>query len=444
MTHFKLNPSSPHVVTPFYTEGKPFYCLTNFSGFPITDPESGVTFPTTEHYFQACKIWGNPLYSHRKDLQKKYLDEILACKTARQALECAQRWTEGKADIAAWEAAENDSWHGSKSKKARKIEMMERALRMKMAQQPGIRTALASTGNSCLVEDTATSKPVENEWGWGDQGEGRNLLGLAWMHLRNELHAHMGNRHLMVDPEDLYRKVQAERRALGQQKRDLDGYGIPVAGPSAGKGHSSGPTSGPTSATGTTKAAALTPTAATNPFSGLMEGFKNIGNSVGDLSSGSKEAVSFSNFFKILFGMLAELCKPFLGALGFKFDNANNGSVPGASGVHGASNPEGRHDGHSPVASTGKRRASRFTGASGTSGHTAVHDSAHPKGMGFSHGGKRAGLGDRARDKRVRFEDDVTRRFKPHRDHSAPTAASAASFDSAESTLDADRSSVRL
>ncbi|MCS5712405.1 NADAR domain-containing protein [Candidatus Berkiella aquae] len=192
-------PGTRIAITPFYDAAQPLFCLTNFSRHPVTI--DGITYPTTEHYFQAQKFLTN-----QGDNRQAFLNSVRTRGNGpMDALAIAREWTQR------WTKQQWQQWD------ARKEAVMEMALRAKLVQHPSIRNELLNTGNSCLVEDTAQRN--EAVWGWGNDGNGTNKLGKLWMKIRNEIFTQTGRNDLTVNPDNLYADVQRARRALGQQNQ---------------------------------------------------------------------------------------------------------------------------------------------------------------------------------------------------------------------------------
>ena len=118
---------------------------------------------TVEHWFQACKA-----------TSRQQFDVILASSSATAAKQ-AGRATELRPD---WEQV--------------KLEVMLRALRGKFTLDP-YHSGLLLTHPRPLAEDS----PTDFVWGCRDANdghEGQNLLGLALMHVRDELIADVSTR----------------------------------------------------------------------------------------------------------------------------------------------------------------------------------------------------------------------------------------------------------
>ena len=130
-----------------------FAFLSNFYTSPFKDPETGTTFPTVEHYFQANKADG----------MRDYL-AIATASTPGQAKRLGRRCTL-RYD---WESV--------------KIEVMRKGLRLKFAD-PALKSKLLATGEEELIEGN-----YWNDTFWGVcRGKGQNNLGKLLMELREEL-----------------------------------------------------------------------------------------------------------------------------------------------------------------------------------------------------------------------------------------------------------------
>jgi predicted NAD-dependent protein-ADP-ribosyltransferase YbiA (DUF1768 family) len=68
-----------------------------------------------------------------------------------------------------------------------KERLMHDLLLCKVTQNPAILKALLETGNTPLIENTALANYVDDFWGNGKSGQGRNALGNIWMQIRTEL-----------------------------------------------------------------------------------------------------------------------------------------------------------------------------------------------------------------------------------------------------------------
>lgn len=129
-----------------------FFFLSNF--FPATVDYEGITYPTSEHAYQAAKTLD---VSERK--------RIAALKSPSQAK------TEGR------KLKLRDDWERVK------FDVMEQVVRIKFATNDDLKRKLLDTSDRHLEEG--------NDWGdklWGTvNGEGENRLGKILMKVRAEL-----------------------------------------------------------------------------------------------------------------------------------------------------------------------------------------------------------------------------------------------------------------
>ncbi len=138
----------------FYPASGPFGFLSNFSRHPITI--RGVTWPTSEHFFQAQKFAG-----------KEHQEAIRALKSPTVAARMGRsRKRPLRAD---WEEV--------------KESVMLEALRAKFTQHSDIQTALIETGPAPLMEHTENDR----YWGDGGDGSGKNRLGVLLEQARGEI-----------------------------------------------------------------------------------------------------------------------------------------------------------------------------------------------------------------------------------------------------------------
>jgi ribA/ribD-fused uncharacterized protein len=138
----------------FYAANDPNGFLSNFYAAPIEI--DGLTWPTTEHYYQAQKF---------------------ADPTRQAAIHAAP--TPGVAKQIAW--ADDTGLHSDWQ--AVRDEVMLVALRAKFTQHPALRDQLLATGDAMLVEHTH----LDSYWADGGDGSGQNKLGLLLMQVRDEL-----------------------------------------------------------------------------------------------------------------------------------------------------------------------------------------------------------------------------------------------------------------
>lgn len=138
----------------FYGVASEFGAFSNFAPYPIRI--DGLTFPTTEHYFQAQKFPGSP-----------HAEAIRRAKTPGSAAKFGRsRRYKLRSD---WESV--------------KRSVMRQALLAKFSQHPELRELLLSTGYAPIVEHTHR----DAYWGDGGDGSGKNWLGRLLVEVREEL-----------------------------------------------------------------------------------------------------------------------------------------------------------------------------------------------------------------------------------------------------------------
>lgn len=140
----------------FYSVSAEYGCFSNFSPHPIV--LKGVTWPTSEHYFQAQKFAGTP----DEEEVRRAPSPMVAARMGRSRKRPLRK---------DWESV--------------KDQVMHEAVRAKFTQHADLREILLGTGGATIVEHT------ENDayWGDGDDGSGRNRLGETLMRVREELRA---------------------------------------------------------------------------------------------------------------------------------------------------------------------------------------------------------------------------------------------------------------
>lgn len=130
-----------------------FYVFSNFSSFALE--WKGKLWPTSEHAYHAEKFG---------DEETK--ETIRAMRSAHDAFKFAEaNRNKRRAD---W----NDV----------KLGIMKDILREKVNQHPYVKKKLLESGERPLIEDSWR----DDEWGWGPNKDGKNLLGKLWMEIRDE------------------------------------------------------------------------------------------------------------------------------------------------------------------------------------------------------------------------------------------------------------------
>jgi N-glycosidase YbiA len=141
----------------FYRTTEPYGEFSNFSHHPITD-DSGVAWPTTEHYFQAQKFVGT---------DPQWQEAIRLSPKPRNAADMGR--DRNKVMRSDWEMVKEG--------------IMLKALKYKFTQYAGLKALLLGTGNAEIIEHS----PKDSYWADGGDGTGKNRLGKLLMLLRGDL-----------------------------------------------------------------------------------------------------------------------------------------------------------------------------------------------------------------------------------------------------------------
>lgn len=137
-----------------------FYIFSNFAATEIV--YDGVTYPTTEHAYQALKF---------RETNPDIFRIILSTPSPHEAKKIAARAR--KLQDPEWES--------------KKLEVMEALLREKLKRHSYVAKKLLQTSGHSIYEDS----PYDSYWGIGKDGSGQNHLGVLWMKLRAELEDRM-------------------------------------------------------------------------------------------------------------------------------------------------------------------------------------------------------------------------------------------------------------
>lgn len=140
----------------FYVPRDEYGFMSNFS--PHGVKLDGEYWPTVEHFFQAAKFT-------RTD--PAHVRAILRAPRPNEAARLGRdRGHKLRPD---WESVKED--------------VMRRAVRCKFETHPDLREKLLATGDEDLVE----ASPVDFYWGAGEDGSGKNRLGVILMEVRAAL-----------------------------------------------------------------------------------------------------------------------------------------------------------------------------------------------------------------------------------------------------------------
>lgn len=145
----------------FYQQNREYGCFSNFSRHPIL--LQGLSWPTSEHYFQAMKFPDEP----------ERQEQIRNAKTPTIAKKIA--WDPKSKMRSDWDTYRD--------------QVMLEVLRAKFQQHPKLQKILLSTENEELVEHTKN----DSYWGDGGDGSGQNKLGKALMQVRQEIRNALNN-----------------------------------------------------------------------------------------------------------------------------------------------------------------------------------------------------------------------------------------------------------
>lgn len=137
-----------------------FYVLSNFSAFEIH--WRGLNFPTSEHVYHWERFHTG--YDQQSRVRRSH---VQMSRSAHDAFRYAQ----------ANRAHQRKDWD------AVKVDVMREILHAKAEQHEYVRRKLLETGDRELVEDSWR----DPFWGWGENRDGKNMLGKLWMEVRAEL-----------------------------------------------------------------------------------------------------------------------------------------------------------------------------------------------------------------------------------------------------------------
>lgn len=138
----------------FYRVNEPYGCFSNFSPHPIF--LDGISWPTSEHYFQAQKFAD---WQYRSKIQREPSPMIAARMGRNRSWSLRDDWEHVKDDV------------------------MRTAVRAKVLQHADVREMLLATGDAIIIEHTAN----DGYWADGGDGSGKNMLGKILMEIRADL-----------------------------------------------------------------------------------------------------------------------------------------------------------------------------------------------------------------------------------------------------------------
>lgn len=138
----------------FYKKDDPYGFMSNF--YKAEVEVDGEVYKTSEHYYQCMKFEDPDLREWVKNIPTPHI----AFKLSRFI-----GWEEERLD---WPDVKED--------------IMRKVVELKFRQHPELMKQLLETGNSILVEDS----PVDEFWGCGESGIGKNRLGHILMDVRDK------------------------------------------------------------------------------------------------------------------------------------------------------------------------------------------------------------------------------------------------------------------
>lgn len=149
-----------------------FYILSNFSAFRLI--WRGRDFDTSEaayHWERFATGQDANCGPVQGAYAAKIADQIRFARSAHEAFKLAQ---DNK-------SLQRPDWDTVK------VKVMSDILYAKAGQHEYVRRKLLASGDRELVEDSWR----DTFWGWGENGDGQNMLGKLWMGVRSQLRAEM-------------------------------------------------------------------------------------------------------------------------------------------------------------------------------------------------------------------------------------------------------------
>ena len=158
---------------------KPYGVFSNFATYPITI--DGKDYPTTEHYYQACKFIGSEDAEEYAELIRAQSTPMKAKVLATQKIGGGYKWKTDLNPIIQEYLGRGvklrEDWEDVKD------HIMRRAVYVKFSSYPDLRDILVGIKQRHLVEHTSR----DSYWGDGGDGTGRNMLGWILMETRELL-----------------------------------------------------------------------------------------------------------------------------------------------------------------------------------------------------------------------------------------------------------------
>ncbi|KAF9382519.1 hypothetical protein CPB97_007114 [Podila verticillata] len=162
----------------FYRQNDRYGEFSNFYYSPFA--LDGLTWPTTEHYFQAQK------FAHLAD--HEYYELIRITDTPGSAAKMGR----------------NRSWPLRPDWEAVKDDLMRDCVLQKFLQHPALAKVLLETGDKHLIEHTSNDR----YWADGGDGTGKNMLGIILMEVRKKI--------ATMTPKEIAAEVKSRNDGLEQ------------------------------------------------------------------------------------------------------------------------------------------------------------------------------------------------------------------------------------
>lgn len=138
-----------------------FYVFSNFSSFNLR--WKGIVFYTSEVAYH----WEKFLKTDNEQIAAEIRYEILAANSSHEAFKIARKYDNYKRKD--WDLV--------------KVDIMREILKEKVNQHEYVKKKLIESGNKELIENSWR----DSFWGWGEDKQGKNMLGNLWMSIRSEL-----------------------------------------------------------------------------------------------------------------------------------------------------------------------------------------------------------------------------------------------------------------
>jgi ribA/ribD-fused uncharacterized protein len=146
-----------------------FYVLSNFSAFNVY--WRGVNFQTLEHAYHWEKFAYDLYKGQRQPVLTNIRHRIETSRSAHDAFKFAQEH----------KAFYDPDWD------IKKYPTMCQLMRAKADQHTYVKKKLLETGDRIIVENSWR----DSYWGWGEDRQGLNMAGKAWMEVREEYREEM-------------------------------------------------------------------------------------------------------------------------------------------------------------------------------------------------------------------------------------------------------------